>query len=91
MRLARRGAILAEEGGPTMKEHEFWRHRETGDVYAVVFVDGVVTGLAGPLPVDDRRQEYLPGLDYAGDRAEWAEQHRDAFDVYIPDHGAILQ
>jgi hypothetical protein len=74
-----------------MREHELWRHRESGDVYAVRFVDGVIAGVAGPLPFDDRREEFLPTLDYGEEGAEWVEREREGFDVYVPDHGSLLR
>lgn len=65
-----------------MKTFEFWRERSTGEVWAVELLEGVVVACCGPLGHDDLEERFLPGLDYAPDRAGWVEAHRDAFDLY---------
>ena len=65
-----------------VKEYEFWRERVTGDIWAVELVEGKVVAVAGPLHHDDVDEDFLPGFDYAPERADWVEAHRDAFDLY---------
>jgi hypothetical protein len=67
-----------------MKMHELWRHRETGEVWAVKLVDGVVVGCFGPLAVHDRDARYLDAFDYSPARAAWIEGRRDTFDLAEP-------
>lgn len=65
-----------------MKTYEFWRERESGEVWAVELVDGIVVACCGPLEHSEIDEQFLPGLDYSSERAEWVEAHRDAFDLY---------
>jgi len=65
-----------------VKEHEFWRGRGDGHVYAVELVDGVVSGMCGPLDPGDVDDRFLATFDYASDRADWVEQHREEFDLH---------
>jgi len=67
-----------------MKTYELWRERASGEVWAVRLVEGTVVGCCGPLATHDRNVSYLGGLDYAPDRADWIERHRDAFDLAQP-------
>ncbi len=67
-----------------MKEHEFWRERAGGHVYAVQLVDGLVAGACGPLEVHDIDERFLPTFDYDQSRAAWLEDHRDDFDLNGP-------
>lgn len=64
-----------------MTAYELWRERETGEVWAVRLVDGVVVGCCGPLPARERVPAFLGGLDYTSDRARWVDVHRDAFEL----------
>jgi len=64
-----------------MKTYEYWRERETGQIWAVEFVDGIVVGCCGPLDCDELEQRFLPTLDYSVERAAWVEAHREAFDL----------
>ena len=65
-----------------MKEHEFWREKDDGHVYAVELVDGVVSGTCGPLDAGNIDDRFLATFDYAPDRDAWIERHRDLFDLY---------
>ena len=65
-----------------MKEHEFWRERATGRVYAVELVDGLVSGCCGPLDASEVEDEFLPTFDYDPGRAAWLEGHREAFQLH---------
>jgi CBS domain-containing protein len=68
-----------------VKEHEFWRDRSDGHVYAVELVDGVVSGTCGPLDQGEVDDRFLATFDYATERAGWIEEHREEFDL----HGAV--
>ena len=65
-----------------MKEHEFWRERAGGHVYAVELEDGLVAGSCGPLAAAEIDDRFLPTFDYAPDRASWLEENRESFDLY---------
>jgi len=65
-----------------MKEHEFWRSRDEGHVFAVELVDGVVAGTCGPLEAGDVDERFLATFDYSDERGAWLEEHRDEFDLY---------
>jgi hypothetical protein len=67
-----------------MREYEFWRECATGDVHAVAFDAGAVVGLCGPLDASELEDEFLPTFDYSSERAAWADQHRQAFELYRP-------
>lgn len=64
-----------------MKEHEFWRERSTGQVYAIELEDGIVTGSCGPLSRTETDDDFLPSFDYSPVRAEWIERNREAFEL----------
>ena len=72
-----------------MKEHEFWRDRSGGHVYAVELVDGVVAGTCGPLDPGDVDERFLATFDYAPDSGAWIEHHRDLFDLYDTVPGVV--
>lgn len=65
-----------------MKTYEFWRERETGEVWAVELLEGIVVGLRGPLHHREVDTGFLQTFGYLPERAAWVEQHRDAFDLY---------
>ncbi len=73
-----------------MKEHEFWREKDDGHVYAVELVDGVVAGTCGPLDAGDLDEGFLATFDYVSDRDGWIERHRDLFDLYETVPGIVL-
>jgi CBS domain-containing protein len=73
-----------------VKEHEFWRERNGGDVYAVQLVDGVVTGTCGPLEPNDIDERFLATFDYTDDRASWLEERREGFDLHDPIPAIVL-
>lgn len=62
-----------------MISHEFWRHRETGEVWAVKLHDGVVVACSGPLHHDDIDPDFLGGLDYGKEHAAAIEASREAY------------
>jgi hypothetical protein len=68
-----------------MKTYEFWRELETGEVWAVELVDGLVARCSGPLHHGELDRQFLEGLDYAATRAAWVEAHREAFELYEPE------
>lgn len=65
-----------------MREHEFWRERSTGRIYAVELEDGIVSGCCGPLAASDIEDDFLPTFDYSAERAAWLEQHREEFELH---------
>jgi CBS domain-containing protein len=65
-----------------VKEHEFWRERTGGHVYAVELVDGLISGTCGPLEAGDLDHMFLASFDYTPDQAAWLEEHRDEFDLH---------
>ena len=67
-----------------MKEHEFWRDQAGGRVYAVELLDGVVSGICGPLDAGEIDDRFLASFDYTPDQAAWLEKHRDDFDLFEP-------
>lgn len=64
-----------------MREHEFWRERATGEVWAIEFRDGAVSGCCGPLDPGELEETFLPALDYSPARVAWIETHREEFDL----------
>jgi hypothetical protein len=64
-----------------MESYEFWREKQTGEIWAVKFLDGLVVGSCGPLDHSEVDEQFLEGLYYSTDRAAWIEAHRDAFDL----------
>lgn len=67
-----------------LRTYEFWRERSNGEVWAIRLLDGIVVGCCGPLAARELDVSYLSGLDYSAERAEWVEEHRDAFDLCQP-------
>jgi hypothetical protein len=65
-----------------MKQHEFWRNRETGQIWAVELVDGVVVGSCGPLDHSELDERFLETFDYDPGGAATIEAQRDAFELY---------
>ncbi len=65
-----------------MKTYEFWREHETGEIWAIELLEGVVVACCGPLDHSETEEQFLATFDYAPDRAAWVEKHRDAFDLY---------
>jgi hypothetical protein len=65
-----------------MKTFEYWRERESGEVWAVELLDGVVAGCCGPLGPGELDERFLATFDYAPERAAWTETHREAFDLF---------
>jgi CBS domain-containing protein len=73
-----------------MKEHEFWRAKDDGHVYAVELVDGVVAGTCGPLDAGEIDERFLATFDYAPDREAWIEHHRELFDLVDTVAGIVV-
>lgn len=67
-----------------MTTYELWRERRSGEVWAVHLRDGIVIGCCGPLAARECDPQFLHGLDYAGDLAEWIDGRRDEFDLAEP-------
>ena len=65
-----------------MKTFEYWRERETGEVWAVELLEGVVVGCCGPLDPSELEEQFLKAFDYTAERATWVEANRDAFDLH---------
>jgi hypothetical protein len=61
-----------------MADYEFWRHRETGEVYAVVVENGRVEAGCGPLD-EGALGDPVPEPDEALD--EWLQEHVDEFEL----------
>jgi hypothetical protein len=59
--------------------YEFWRHRTTGEVFAVKLLDGIVVASCGPLHRDDVDAGFLPTLDYTEKDAGAIESAREAY------------
>ncbi len=68
----------------SLKTHEFWRERRTGEIWAVELRDGVVVCCCGPLHHKDIDETYLHTLDYTSDGAALIEAGRDGFDLLDP-------
>jgi hypothetical protein len=84
---SRRTIICHRRKKVVMKTYEYWRERDTGEVWAVKLLDGVVTGCCGPLDPSELEEQFLRTFDYSAERAAWTEAHRDAFDLYALVHG----
>jgi hypothetical protein len=64
-----------------MRATEFWRERETGEIWAVELEDGLVTGCHGPLHWSEVNPTFLrEGYDYAADEARELEERRAEFE-----------
>lgn len=63
-----------------MRQHELWRDRRNGDVWAVELNDGIVTACDGPLHWSDLSLSYLDGYSYRPDGALAIERDREHFD-----------
>lgn len=62
-----------------MTTYEFWRNFETGEVWAVKLLDGIVVACSGPLHHDDIDGDFLESLDYCEEGAASIEAARDEF------------
>jgi hypothetical protein len=48
-----------------MPTYLYWRHKTTGDIYAVrVTDDGMIDGVAGPIPPAEALRDTLPAWPY---------------------------
>jgi hypothetical protein len=65
-----------------MRQHEFWRKRETGEIWAVELVDGVVAGTCGPLDHSELDEGFLEAFDYDTGGAASVEADRDTYELY---------
>lgn len=65
-----------------------WKHKTSGDVYAVRIEGGRVTGVRGPFAHSIYNSPDLPKLlqyiDYHTNDAEWMEARREDFALYEP-------
>lgn len=65
-----------------MRAAEFWRERETGEIWAVELEDGVVSRCRGPLHWSEVNPTFLrEGYDYAEDEAAEIEARREEFEA----------
>jgi len=62
-----------------MITYEFWRHPETGEVWAVKLRNGIVVAACGPLHHDEIDHEFLEDLDYSEEGAASIEATRDRY------------
>lgn len=64
-----------------MIEYNFWRHRNSGEVYAIRTDNGKVIGCCGPLAYDEVNASDLPYYYYDDnpEDAEWAQEHEAHF------------
>jgi hypothetical protein len=67
-----------------MKTFEFWRERETGEVWAVELLDGVVVAHCGPLHHSEVDAQFLETFDYRVSGSDEIEAERDRFDLVEP-------
>lgn len=59
-------------------EYQYWRHIESGEVWAVEIVDGTVTGACGPLYYEDRPDD-IRDFEYDREDGDWVETNQDQF------------
>jgi len=45
-------------------EYQFWNAPKSGETYAVEIINGMVSGVCGPLYYDEVKAEMLPHYDY---------------------------
>lgn len=65
-----------------MRAAEFWRERETGEIWAVELEDGVVSRCHGPLHWSEVNPTFLrEGYDYEEDEAAEIEARREEFEA----------
>lgn len=74
-----------------MRTHyEYWQHKVKREIYAVRWEGGRVTGLAGPLPPEARKNS-VPLPDHPYDNAEarlaWLREHESEFLLAGKDRG----
>jgi hypothetical protein len=68
----------------TETTYQYWRHRESGAIFAVRMERGEVTGFYGPIVADDLHPGDLPLYPYDGSKEalEWLWEHAaDCFRV----------
>ena len=70
-----------------MTGYEFWRSRDTGDVWAVKLVDGDVHGAYGPLRGGEIDRTCLPVYDYMD--GSFIQAHREQF-ALVPEQDILL-
>jgi hypothetical protein len=61
------------------KEHEYWVHVPTNELWAVALEKGTVVGACGPLDARDVVVSVLPYLPYENRDAMWIEGQRPNF------------
>jgi hypothetical protein len=44
--------------------YTYWRHKTTGEIYAIRVEDGYINGMAGPIPPDEALRDTLPAWPY---------------------------
>jgi hypothetical protein len=60
---------------------EYWRHRPTGEIWAVRLVNGAVIGACGPLADSYVTRELLHYLPYSQRDATWVKESLSGFVV----------
>jgi hypothetical protein len=64
-----------------MRTHEFWRERETGEIWAIELVDGIVHGAQGPLRWSEINPAFLDsGYHYSAEAGADLEARREEFE-----------
>jgi hypothetical protein len=71
-----------------MRTHELWHDRESGEIWAVELLDGVVAGAAGPLRPGSVSPALLKHFGYDRSEAARIESTRSRFDLL--DEQALL-
>lgn len=59
---------------------EYWRHRTTGEIWAVRLVNAAVIGACGPLEDSYVTRELLHYLPYSQRDAAWVKESLSGFD-----------
>lgn len=72
------GAVLAFLFA-RMKRYEFWRHRPSGELWAVVVENETVISATGPVAPSDAAVGILHYLPFDPRHAAWVRQHRAEF------------
>ena len=66
--------------------HRFWKHETRGEIFAVrMTMDGVLTGVCGPLHHSSVYDRILPDFEYdSGEDLDWLIDNNGRFRVYDP-------
>jgi hypothetical protein len=61
------------------RQHEYWRHSPSGEVWAVEIHDGQLAGCCGPIDADGIDPQLLPNLPYDRRDVAWLQTHAVEF------------